>query len=65
MMALNAMAENTKGIFIPSFKSDFNIDNTGIGIMLFIGSLAYILFSYIGGMLLRKNRTKESYYIRT
>ncbi|MBZ9684850.1 MFS transporter [Clostridium estertheticum] len=54
MMALNAMAENTKGIFIPSFKSDFNIDNTGIGIMIFIGSLAYILFSYIGGILCEK-----------
>jgi fucose permease len=54
MMALNAMAENTKGIFIPSFKSDFNIDNTGIGIMIFIASLAYILFSYIGGILCEK-----------
>ena len=53
-MGLNAMAENTKGIFIPSFKSDFNIDNTGIGIMIFIGSLAYILFSYIGGILCEK-----------
>jgi fucose permease len=53
-MALNAMAENTRGIFIPYFKSDFNIDNTGIGIMLFVGSLAYILFSYIGGILCEK-----------
>lgn len=53
-MALNAMAENTKGIFIPSFKLDFNIDNTGIGVMIFVGSLAYILFSYIGGILCEK-----------
>lgn len=51
VMALNAMAENTRGIFIPSFKSDFNIHNTGIGVMIFAGSLGYILFSYIGGML--------------
>jgi fucose permease len=54
LMILNAMAENTRGIFIPSFKSDFSIDNTGIGVMLFIGSLAYILFSYIGGVLCEK-----------
>ena len=54
LMALNAMAENTRGIFIPSFKSDFSVDNTGIGVMLFIGSLAYILFSYIGGILCEK-----------
>ena len=54
MMALNAMAENTRGIFIPSFKLDFNIDNTSIGIMLFIGSLAYISFTYIGGILCEK-----------
>lgn len=54
LMILNAMAENTRGIFIPSFKSDFSIDNTGIGVMLFIGSLAYILFSYIGGILCEK-----------
>ncbi|MGH4122267.1 MAG: MFS transporter [Clostridium sp.] len=58
-MALNAMAENTKGIFIPSFKSDFNIDNTGIGIMIFIGSLSYILFSYIGGILCEKIGQKK------
>lgn len=54
LMILNAMAENTRGIFIPSFKSDFSIDNSGIGVMLFIGSLAYILFSYIGGILCEK-----------
>ena len=54
MMALNAMAENTRGIFIPSFKLDFNIDNTSIGIMLFVGSLAYISFTYIGGILCEK-----------
>ena len=54
LMALNAMAENTRGIFIPYFKSDFSVDNTGIGLMLFIGSLAYILFSYIGGILCEK-----------
>ncbi|MGV8983942.1 MFS transporter [Clostridium sp.] len=59
MMALNAMAENTRGVFIPSFKSDFNIDNTGIGIMLFIGSLAYILFSYVGGLLCEKIGQKK------
>ncbi|MGK0468543.1 MAG: fucose permease [Clostridium sp.] len=53
-MALNAMAENIRGIFIPFFKFDFNIDNTGIAVMLFIGSLAYILFSYIGGILCEK-----------
>lgn len=54
MMALNAMAENTRGIFIPSFKLDFNIDNTSIGVMLFVGSLAYISFTYIGGILCEK-----------
>ena len=59
MMSINAIAENTRGIFIPSFKSDFNIDNTGIGVMLFIGSLAYILFSYIGGILCEKIGQKK------
>lgn len=54
VMALNAMAENTKGIFIPSFKLDFKIDNTGIGVMIFIASLGYVLFSYIGGILCEK-----------
>ena len=59
MMGLNAMAENTRGIFIPFFKGDFNIDNTGIGVMLFIGSLAYVLFSYIGGILCEKMGQKR------
>jgi fucose permease len=59
MMVLNAMAENTRGIFIPSFKSDFNIDNTSIGVMLFIGSLGYILFTYIGGILCERIGQKK------
>ena len=59
MMASNAMAENTRGIFIPSFKLDFNIDNTSIGVMLFIGSLAYISFTYIGGILCERIGQKK------
>jgi fucose permease len=59
IMALNAVIDNTKGILIPIFKETFNTNNTDIGIMISIGSFAYIIFTYIGGILCERIGQKK------
>ena len=54
IMASIAMVDNTKGIFIPVFKENFNANNTSMGLMLSVCSLGYIIFTYIGGILCEK-----------
>ncbi|MFX0550205.1 MFS transporter [Hathewaya histolytica] len=54
LMVLDAIAENMKGIFIPIFKTSFNISDSVIGIWLLVGSFAYIIFTYFGGLLSKK-----------
>jgi len=53
-MAAIAIVDNTKGIFIPTFKETFNANNTSMGVMLSVCSLGYIIFTYIGGVLCEK-----------
>lgn len=49
-----AMSDNFKGIFVPSFKSEFMVNNTKIGYIMTASLLAYAVFQYIGGMLIEK-----------
>lgn len=51
IMILSAISDNLRGIFIPSFKNDFLVKDTQIGMMIVVGSIGYIFFAYIGGML--------------
>lgn len=51
IMILSAMGDNLRGVFIPSFKSDFLVQDTHMGIMLVAGSIGYIIFAYLGGMI--------------
>lgn len=53
-MILMALVDNTKGIFIPLFKRDFQIIDTNIGAMLMVCSIGYMIFTYIGGYLCEK-----------
>lgn len=62
IMALNAVIDNTKGILIPIFKETFNTNNTDIGIMISIGSFAYIIFTYIGGILCERIGQKKVFF---
>lgn len=63
MMVLMATAENVRGVFIPLFKHDFSINDTSIGFMLVVSSIAYIIFTYIGGELCEKIGQKKVYII--
>ncbi|GAA0789458.1 MFS transporter [Hathewaya limosa] len=59
LMILDAIAENIKGVFVPIFKSTLNINDSVIGIWLFVGSFAYIIFTYLGGLFSRKVGQKK------
>lgn len=59
MMILAAVSENTRGVFIPSFKENFSVNDTKIGFMLTIGSIGYIAFTYLGGALSEKIGQKK------
>ncbi|WP_346892045.1 MFS transporter, partial [Clostridium sp. UBA3887] len=54
IMAVIAIVDNTKGIFVPVFKETFNTNNTSMGMLLSVCSLGYIIFTYIGGLLCEK-----------
>lgn len=49
-----AMSDNFKGIFVPSFKAEFMVNNTQIGFIMTASLLAYAVFQYIGGILIEK-----------
>lgn len=63
LMILDAIAENIKGIFIPIFKSSFGVNDSMIGIWLFVGSFAYIVFTYLGGVISKKVGQKKVFMI--
>ncbi len=50
-MILSAISDNLRGVFLPSFKADFSVNNTEMGMMIVVGSIGYIVFAYLGGML--------------
>ncbi len=54
MMITIAMSENAKGIFIPIFKSTFDINDVSIGWALLLMSFTYMIASYCGGRILER-----------
>lgn len=59
LMIFNAVVDNARGIFIPLFKSDFSINDAQIGYMLTGSSIAYMLFTFLGGMLCERLGQKK------
>jgi len=59
IMFLIAMSDNVRGVFVPSFKTDFLVTDTQIGILLTVCSLGYVIFTYIGGILCQKIGQKK------
>lgn len=54
MYVIVAMSDNFKGIFVPTFKETFSVNNTQIGYLMTVSLLAYAVFQYFGGMLIEK-----------
>ena len=59
LMILDAVTENLKGVFLPIFKNDFNLNDGVMGVWLFIGSFGYIVFTYLGGLFSKKVGQKK------
>lgn len=59
LMVLLSMADNVRGVFIPVFKNEFNVEDTSMGLMLTISSLGYMIFTFIGGILCDKIGQKK------
>ncbi|MBS4536179.1 MFS transporter [Clostridium sp. D2Q-14] len=58
-MILLSMADNLRGVFIPVFKNEFNVEDTYMGLMLTVSSLGYMIFTFIGGILCDKVGQKK------
>lgn len=54
-----AMMDNVRGVFIPIFKSQFNINDIGISYMLTVSSIGYIISTYVGGSLCNRIGQKK------
>lgn len=63
IMAVMAGAENLINIFIPLFKQDFALDNSMVGTIVSMGSFAYLVFTFIGGILSEKFGQKKVFII--
>lgn len=60
---LVAMSDNFKGIFVPSFKAEFDVNNTQIGYVMTASLFAYAVFQYVGGILIEKLGFKKVFVI--
>lgn len=63
LMVLAAVIENTFGVFVPAFKSEFKIDDNSISNMFILGSAAYMAFTYIGGVMSERFGQKKVYIL--
>ncbi len=52
VVAMLAMAilDNVRGVFVPSFKSTYQMSNTDIGVLFLVSSFAYMISSFYSGI---------------
>ncbi|MBC2400184.1 MFS transporter [Clostridium tetanomorphum] len=62
-MMLSAACESTRGIFVPTFEKEFGVSDNQIAYIFTASSIAYILFTYIGGILCEKLGQKKVFII--
>lgn len=51
IMLIFGFVENLKGMAVPAMRSEFNVDFSAIGTMVFCGSLGYLIACFVGGAL--------------
>lgn len=61
-MVLMAIIDNVRGVFVPSFKLFYGIQNTQIGIMLLWSAISYMLGTYGAGFLIQKTNQKTAMF---
>lgn len=59
-MLIMAITESIRGILIPTFKGEFNVNDTQIGIFLFVASLAYVIATIFAGKMVHKFGQKKT-----
>ncbi|WP_243128184.1 MFS transporter [Clostridium niameyense] len=62
-MILLAICDSVRGVFVPVLQNEFSINNTKIGIMIFVSTLGYSIFTYLGGLFCEKIGQKKVYII--
>ncbi|WKV10153.1 MFS transporter [Thermoanaerobacterium sp. CMT5567-10] len=60
LMFFIGLVDNIKGPVIAPIKSFYHIDYTYIGLLLFIGSLGFIIASFIGGIIVNRYGSKAA-----
>lgn len=60
LMLFIGLIDNIKGPIIAPIKSFYHIDYTYIGLLLFIGSLGFIIASFIGGIIVNRYGSKAA-----
>ena len=63
LMIAMAMGDNVRGIFVPLIKNDFNINNSQVSMVFALGSIGYMVFTYVGGILCEKLGQKKVFII--
>ena len=63
LMFLSPFIENTRGIFIPIFKEEFSVSNTGISSMLTSVSLVGMAVTFLGGAIIERIGQKKTIII--
>lgn len=60
VVAMIAMAilDNVRGVFVPSFKVVFSLNNTGIGWLFLFSSLCYMISSFASGYIIKATHQK-------
>lgn len=61
MMILAAVVENTRGVFVPSFKVEFGVNDNDISNLFILSSAAYMVLTFIGGTLCEKIGQRASF----
>ncbi|MBP2070907.1 MFS transporter [Thermoanaerobacterium butyriciformans] len=60
LMLFIGLIDNIKGPIIAPIKSFYHIDYTYIGLLLFIGSLGFIIASFVGGIVVNRYGSKAA-----
>lgn len=59
-MLILAITESIRGILIPTFKIDFNVSDTQIGLFLLLGTLAFVVSTHFAGKAVKNFGQKHS-----
>lgn len=60
VILIMAITENIRGVLVPTFKLTFGVTDNEIGIFLFLASLAFVVFTYFAGKMVKQLGQKKT-----